>query len=79
MLSTRIMRDASVIIQLDLDQLFHRVFFSFANRFRNFRRFSKSCADMTIAIAYNDERCETEVTTAFDNLGNTFDGYYFFI
>ena len=72
------MRDGIVLIQRDGDQVLGRVLLALANRLRNFRGFSQADANVTVAVAHYDKRRETHVAAALYNLGNTFDGNYFF-
>jgi hypothetical protein len=40
--------------------------------------FPKSCANMSVAVADNNQSSEAHVTAAFNNLRDTLDGNYFF-
>ena len=51
-----------------------RILFALADRFRNFCSLAEAGTNMTIAVAYDNERRETHVAAALDDLCNTLDG-----
>ena len=52
-----------------------RLFDAFANRFGNFARFADGEADVTLAIADDDERAEAEALAALDDLRDAIDAH----
>ena len=56
-------------------RFFFACFDGFANRFGNFARLADREADLTLAIADDDERAEAEALAALDDLRDAIDAY----
>jgi hypothetical protein len=52
---------------INLDHLLARLVHPFADRVRNFARAPNTHANRTESVAYDDQRTEAEVTTAFND------------
>ena len=48
-----------------------------AHGFRHFLRLTETEADLSVAVTNNDQGAEAEATTAFHNLGDPVQAYYF--
>ncbi len=69
-LAQNVMINAFVLVAFNEDEIFLRIFFAFADRFRNFLRFAKTYAYVSGFIADHYKRRKTEGTTAFYNFRN---------
>ena len=75
--SSREQRLFADFIERYADEILSSVFFTLADRFRNFRCFAQTTADMTVFVADNYQSRKAHVTSALNDLRNAFDGYYF--
>ena len=71
-LTKDIVRDR-VALELHVDQMFVGVSRALLDRVRDFVRFAVADTDFTLAVTNDGESCETESSSAFDDLGAAID------